>query len=541
MKLFLDQQKLKTKIFEAWGKEPQNVLAVAPTGSGKTIIAADIVKTFGESSIMIAHRQEIIAQISLAFAKYGIKHNVIAPMGVVRHIMDLQYKRCGGSWISPHAKIFIAGVDTLNARRNKIGDSWKRSIKLWIQDEAHHLLKVNKWGRAISQFPNARGLGLTATASRTDGKGLGQKREGLFDTLVQGPTTAELIRLGRLSDYRLFAPPNSINVTGIPIGKSGDFQKNKLAQAAQDSYIVGDVLDHYQRFARHLKTIVFCTDIKTSQETAKSFIRAGFKAAHVDGETPQKIRNLRLKEFEDGKLEVLMNVDLFGEGFDVPAVECVIFGSPTWSYGRYLQQFGRLLRVSKEKQLGIAIDAVGNVLRHGLPDVLKSPWTLYPELRGSKTTPEGPPLRTCINCYRVWMAYSKTCPHCGYKPVSGTRITSIKQVEGDLTEVPRGVLDILRKKIRHIESNPTEIFNQMLAAGAPQAAAYGFRAKHQKRKHNQERLKDVIALWGGQEIELGNDRYIKFFKKFGMDVLTAQTLGASEAEMLRNLILKDLK
>ena len=157
------QEDGRDEIYEAWAEGHKNVLAVFPTGAGKTILFTQLVKDYDGYAIAIAHRKELVEQISLALCMHGVTHNIIAPMSTIKQICKAQAQEHGKIFYSANSKKYVAGIDTL---LNKDMD-WEK-FGLWVTDEAHHLLEDNKWGRGISKLVNARGLGVTATPERAD-------------------------------------------------------------------------------------------------------------------------------------------------------------------------------------------------------------------------------------------------------------------------------------------------------------------------------------------------------------------------------------
>lgn len=204
-----------------------------------------------------------------------------------------------------------------------------------VVHNCHHLTDANEFGEAVKLFSNAHGLGVTATPCRADGKGLGRHAAGLLDTLVVGPTMRELINMGYLSDYRIVCPRSDLSMDDGDIGSTGDYTIAKMKAAAKRSHIVVDVVTNYRKFALGKRTIVFATDIETATDMASRFRSDGVRAQVVTGETPDTIRDTIIRQFRHGEIDILVNVDLFGEGFDVPAIECVMMARPTASYGLY--------------------------------------------------------------------------------------------------------------------------------------------------------------------------------------------------------------
>ena len=201
------QAKAKQYIYDAWDQGFVNVLAVLPTGAGKTVLFSDIIHDHRGASCAIAHRQELVSQISLALARDKVRHRIIGPKSVVKLCVNLHMLELGASYYDPSSTCAVAGVDTLVRRGDEL-NGWLESVTLCVQDEAHHVLESNKWGTAFKMFPNAKGLGVTATPLRADGKGLGRHVDGLFDTMVEGPGMRDLIEMGFLTEYRVFAPPS---------------------------------------------------------------------------------------------------------------------------------------------------------------------------------------------------------------------------------------------------------------------------------------------------------------------------------------------
>ena len=569
------QEQIESGVFDTWQKPRAdgqagtvNTLAVAPTGAGKTAIMSSVVKKIQEPTVSIAHRQELVSQISVALARNDIHHRVIASDSVIRFCISRHVEEFGKNYHHDNAPDMVAGIQTLPRRKDNLAQKLNQ-VKMWNGDEAHHFCPDNQWGKGVELLPNAFGLGVTASPLRADRKPLGRINGGLFDHMVVGPSMRDLITMGYLSEYRLIAPTMSIDRSQIPLSEAtGELNQTKAREASHKSQIVGDIVDNYMKFAPGKRGIAFVVDIETAKETAERFNAAGIKAAAVSAKTPDKIRQDAIRRFSRGELKVLVNVDLFGEGFDVPAVEVVMMGRPTESFGLYLQQFGRALRIFDGKLYGIIIDHVGNWLRHGLPDA-KRLWSLEADLRGTprgKRDPDVMPLRRCSSCFNAYEAITSTCPYCGHVEEPESR-AGPEFVDGDLTELSPEFLASLRGHVEEPESRAgpefvdgdlTELSPEFLASlrGQVDAIQHGRAAiphnisdpviiraienNFRKRQAAQQELHDTINLWAGIQTQV-HDRtdsqaYRIFYHTFGTDVSSAQLMNTAEMMKLTEQI-----
>lgn len=524
------QTKLDNDTDVAWAAGHRNIVAVSPTGSGKTKFMGMKARKLTRPGVAIAHRKELVGQISQAMAELGVYHRVIGADGTVRNCVQRHINGVGKSFINPRANFTVASVDTLLNREDDL-KQWASEVGLWMIDEAHHVLQCNKWGKAAAMFPNAYGLGVTATPLRADKKSLHAEQGGMFSAMVLGPTPRQLIDEGALCEYRIFAPPASIDRNALQVGSTGDFTSNSMRKVAHESKIVGDIVGHYTKIAHGKRAICFVVDVEQAKEVAEAFRQAGYRAEAVDANTPEAIRDAVIAKFANGKIDILVNVDLFGEGFDVPAVEVVIMGRPTESYGLYVQQFGRALRPLVGKTHGIIIDHVGNVRRHGLPDAPRV-WTLRDENWGRKKErdPNVMPVTTCTNpevaCFKDYPAYLPKCPFCGFKPIPAGR-SKPEQVEGDLVELDPEVLAEMRGEAQTIMS----LYPGMVTD--PRTAA--MRKNWDERRKAQEDLRYAMSQWAWPHHvrgETDSEIMRRFYIAFGIDVLSAQALGTKEAEAL---------
>lgn len=534
------QNELEAAIYRAWNEQQhRNVLAVMPTGAGKTVSFGSIISQHQGVSCAIAHRQELVGQISLALARYGVRHKIIGPTKVIRYIINEQINELGTSFYDPNSQCAVAGVDTLVRRADKL-QHFLNQVTLWVQDEAHHVIKDNKWGTAAALMPNARGLGVTATPIRADGKGLGRHADGIMDTLIEGPSMRWLIDNGYLTEYRVFAPPSDLDLTDVTVSQAtGDYNPKKLKNAVQESHLVGDVVSHYLRLAAGKQGITFATDVETATEISVQFNQAGVPAEVVSAKTPERVRGHVMGRFKAGELKQLVNVDLFGEGVDVPAIEVVSMARPTKSYGLYVQQFGRGLRLMEGKTHALIIDHASNVVRHGLPDMERE-WSL--DARGSSPRGKNPeddiPLRYCVACTQPYERIYNKCPWCGHLHEPAGR-SKPEYVDGDLTELTPEILAEMRGDVGKVDESAADVGERMRFAGAPLAAVNGAMKNILNKQEAQAALRKSISWWAGIQRHRGrtdSESYKMFYFCFGVDVLSCQTFGRSDAIKLATRI-----
>lgn len=348
-------------------RQHQRVLAVAPTGSGKTQCFSDIAHraaTGGRRVLILVHRRELLWQ---ARARLGA--------------------------CSP-----LIEVHSIQAVRNR----YLHHPDLLIVDEAHHCT-ARTWRAVLDAWPVPT-LGFSATPQRLDGKGLGD----LFGVMVQGPTVADLMTAGYLSPYRLFCPPGKADLAGIK-KRGGDYAKDELSERVDQRRVMACAIKNWRLYAGNRRTIGFCVSLAHVDHVRDMFAEAGVAAATIDGSMPASDRDAVLAEFRSGAVRVLLSVDLISEGFDVPACDCVLLMRPTASLGLYLQQVGRALRPSSRD--AVILDCVGNAETHGLPDEARD-WSLDGIAKERKGQVQTVPIRVCGRCYGVHKP-APVCPYCG--------------------------------------------------------------------------------------------------------------------------------
>ena len=532
------QQDSVEAVYHHWNAGTQNVLLQMATGAGKTVTFCHVITEHDGYSIAIAHRSELVSQMSLTLARYGIRHRVIASAATCKIISALHMVEIGKDYTNPNARVAVASVDTLvNINAD---DALFKQTSLVICDEAHHCLRENKWGKAINTFTNKRVLGVSATPERSDRKGLGADTDGIFDVLTIGVPMRWLIDQGFLSPYRIFAPPCDVDVSHVEVSKTtGDYNLTQLRKEVHKSRtLVGDVVSHYKRLAMGKLGLTFTVDVEEAVRVAAEYRANGVSAEVLTGKTPPMGRSNILKRFRNREILQLVNCELLTEGTDIPAVEVVSMARHTASFVLYCQIFGRALRPLEGKSHAIIIDHVNNVIRHGLPDAHRE-WSLERGERKSRgKRDDGIPVRACLNptCLAVYERVHKACPFCGHVPVPPDR-SSPEVVDGDLTELDPAMLAHLRGEIQRIDG-PVQI-----PRNVDGRVAQAIRNRHAERQTAQTALRERIALWAGYQQHLGrddNETMRRFYFKFGTDIATAQTLGARDAEELTSRISSEL-
>ena len=388
MKLRDYQQKFIFNVRKQFSSGVKKVCGVAPCGAGKTVIAAFLVESSvkrGNRTIFFVHRKELIEQTSATFAQLNIQHGIIS----------------AGFDFQPELPVQIASVQTLVNRLYNIPEP-----DFLICDECHHIL-ANTYKKIINHWKNAYLLGLTATPQRMGGVRLGD----VFQSMVLAPSTAELISMGNLTTFRYFAPDLKLSLEKLHV-KRGDYVNAESAELMSDFKVVCNVVEEYKKHAKGKSAICYCVNIEHSKLVAQQFINAGISAAQCDGTTPKGERQRLVEEFRKGKIKILCNAELFGEGFDVPNMDAVILARPTKSLTVFIQQAMRPLRPDPRNpnKVALIIDCVNNFSSFGLPSQKRN-WSLDPN---DKKEPGVAPMKICPECSEVVPISTKFCS-CGYE------------------------------------------------------------------------------------------------------------------------------
>lgn len=372
----------------------RRVLAVAPTGAGKTlmfclgIISPSVER--GKRAWIVVPRRQLVGQTSQKLDDIGVTDH-----GVLQ----------GNHWRTRYkATVQVCSKDTLARRMEKIK---LPTPDLIVWDEAHHLTDDNSYGELLARFPEAVHIGFTATPCRLDGRGLGS----VFEEMIQVTTINELIARGYLVPPRVFAAATA-DLSGVKT-QHGDYNQKQLGERMSGSRILGDIVQEWLKHGEGRPTVGFAVNVEHSQRLVAMFKEVGVAAAHIDADTPQEQRDVMIAHLDHGRIKILFSVGVFTEGFDLPSVGCVIFARPSMSLSLYIQMAGRGLRPAKGiAQPGencIFLDHAGLTHRHGFVTEDRE-WSLADGARPEKKEKR---LFSCTGCAAELRNWPPFCPLCG--------------------------------------------------------------------------------------------------------------------------------
>jgi len=403
-----------------FSKGKKRILLVAPTGSGKTVIASSMMQKAKERSkfnLFVAHRRELVMQCSRKLADFGLNHGVIMAEKSPNAMADIQ----------------VASIQTFVARKDR-DDFIKPNADIVILDEAHRSVS-GQFTELLKVYPNSFIIGLTATPIRNDGRGLGN----IYEEIVECGSIKELTEQGYLVPNRIVAPtiPDLQKIRIV----AGDYEKKALIKKMNTAKLVGDIVSHWIKYGENRATVIFATSIAHSKHIANIFRQNGVPSGHIDSEQNELERETQLANLNSGKIKVLSNCQILTEGWDQPKISCVIIARPTKSYPMYLQMIGRTLRPYPNKKDTLIIDHSGCVYEHGFPEDAGN-WTLSTKKPKTKDKIKDPqPIEkqpfTCVRCDTVYAPNRDdyACPNCALIPTKKERIVLIS--EGRLVEMPK--------------------------------------------------------------------------------------------------------
>ena len=345
-------------------------------------------------------------------------------------------------------------------------------------DECHHCPAMT-YQTIVNAYPSAIVVGLTATPCRGDGRGLG----GVFQAMIHCPQIGELKKLQHLVPLRIFAPPPDLR--DVRVMSTGDYDTDQLSNRMDP--LVGDFVLHSLEHAQRRRTIAFAVDVKHSVHIVDELLKSGVRAEHIDGDTRQDDRDAIIACLASGETEVVSNVGIFTEGFDLPDIGCIALVRSTRSLGLFRQMIGRGLRPAEGKSDVIILDHSGGVHRHGRPDDAIE-WTLETDKRATNkkhearvATAGSDPFVECKNCGHIRMR-GMACDACGWEPKPPAR--AVEYIDGDLVELgAAGAIKTRTETERKIFYAEPRGFQQTARKrdGSPYArgwAANQYRTKH---------------------------------------------------------------
>lgn len=429
----------------------RRILYCLPTGGGKTVVSAEIIRRAalkGSKIYFVAHRKELIDQTSAKLYEMEVDHGVI----MASHP---NYR--------PWLPVQVVSIQT--AIRRPI--TWKPDI-VFI-DECHRARGAS-YQQIIEACGNPVLIGITATPIRTDNKGLGGK---LFTTLIQGPGIGDLIKRGYLVRPELYSWP--VNLAGVKI-TGGDYNQGQLDVKMSEAKLLGDVLQQWKKHCSDRTTVVFASGIGHSKLLVKQFREAGIRAEHLDGTTPKEERESILSRLANGHTQVVSNFGVLCEGWDCPRVSALSIVRPTQSLGLYLQMAGRALRPYPGKTDCIILDHGGCAHRPGFgrPDEPRE-WELSEDrvkgINDPQTRDVDDRIDVCPDCGRVYEKNEVDTCECGYN-FAKRRQHEAKVSEGELAKY--------EAKQAAMQKNQKQIYFNLLlkqetsftAAGNPYSKKY---------------------------------------------------------------------
>lgn len=418
------------KIRQAIREGHKRIMLQAPTGAGKTAIAASIVRSTyekGKKAYFICDRIELIEQAVDRFDAEDI------PLGVCQADHDRTDRT---------HRIQVASIQTMVRRKTLPAD-------LYIQDEAHTMFKAHI--KLMEENPDAIWIGLSATPWA---KGLGKH----FSKLIIVSTPKKLIEEGFLVPITVYGPsmPDLSRVKIV----AGDYDEGQLADATNKPKLVGDIVQTWLKLAAGRQTLAFAVNIAHSMAIVEEFTRCGVAALHLDCYAKPEEREEAIRALKEGRIQVLSSVDLLTKGFDYPGASCAILGRPTKSLMVYVQQVGRVLRIAQGKDSALVLDHAGNTARHGfvtddMPTELDDGKKKEAKPKDLKKEEKLP--KPCSSC--SFMKTSHKCPKCGFAP--STQPKGIEHEEGELALLA-GKASKATKKAGYTAEQKAHIYAQLL-------------------------------------------------------------------------------
>jgi superfamily II DNA or RNA helicase len=400
----------------ASGGRLERIILYSPTGSGKTEMGMSIVRAAvdkGKRVMFACNRINLVSQTSRRFQRAGISHGIIQGQNTTR------------AW----EPVVVASIQTLASR------GFPDNIDLLIIDEAHGA--VAPAYRRLIESAKVPVVGLSATPfSKGLGKHYPEIGGALFQTIVPAATIRELIRMKFLVDVDIYAPSEP-DLNGVKI-TAGDYNEAMLGDRVDRKELVGDIVEQWLKLANRVRTVCFATNIAHSKHIVSQFVAAGVRAEHIDCFTPEEERQRILWALDAHDIDVVSNVSVLAEGWDCPAVECMILARPTRSLIRYIQMAGRVLRPATGKTKALMLDHSGSCARLGfptddLPLELDDGNRPKPSAEEEKAQAERLP-KPCPQCKFMIPVGVYKCPACGHEH---KRKSDVVHIKGELVKLKR--------------------------------------------------------------------------------------------------------
>lgn len=406
----------------AFRRKLTRVMLYSPTGSGKTLMAMEMIKAAqakGSRVMFVCNRIGLVEQASAVFESYGIPHGIVQ----------------GSNTRNVHYPVLVASIGTLNTRGYP-------PVDLIVIDEAHGVAGSKAYRDLLETYNAVRTVGLTATPFSA---GLGKTWEWgtLFEDIVVAATIPDLVSQKHLVDVDIFAPSEP-DLSEVRVDKD-DYNLADLGKAVDKPTLVGDVVAHWKRLASGKPTVCFATNIPHSKHLVEQFKTQGIRAEHVDCYTPEDERKAILRRVDTGETTVVSNVAILAEGWDQPSVQVMICARPTKSLIRWIQMAGRILRPFPGKERGLILDHSGTAKELGYPtDELPLVLDDGKPKEATESKPKERLPKVCPSCAFLKPVGIHACPQCGFAP---ERTSSVAVESGTLEKLerPKGKLKTLDK------------------------------------------------------------------------------------------------
>lgn len=485
------QQESVAAVGNAFRRKFLAPIAVMPTGGGKTVIASHIMRSLDQRAwriLVLAHREELIKQMSNKLHDYGVQHGII--------MSDWQPDR--------RHNVQVASVATMIRRLDRYED-----FDLIVIDEAHrsgaptYATIVNHYQqRARAAGKVCRLLGLTATPHRLDRKGLGVHCGGLFDLIIPTRTTRQLIDQGYLCKYRYFVA-DQID-TGGRKPNGADWTEAEAAAMVDKPKLIGSIVEHRAQYGEGRPSLVFAQNVAHAHHIADEFSASGRRAVAVSADSDKKLRGTVLDDLAAGQVDVVVNVGLWIEGMDCPAISYIALAAMTESLTRCLQSFGRGTRLCDGKIDLVAMDHANMYLTHGYPCIYRK-WSLDGKMPSEDQEEASYSVKRCPECGALNTSFTKICDGvrldgsvCGARFAKRHIPEPVREAEGQLSEADlQAVIESERRAQELREARSVEDLKELAARRGYDAGYAGHVTEARERKKGlQRRLADLRILQG---------------------------------------------